>query len=150
MAAARTIVFAIVTPERVVVEQPVVQVTLPVVGGVVTVLPDHVPYIGALAAGEIVLRTASGEDIALAASGGIVEFHGGRLTILADTAERAEDIDLERAEKARRQAEEAMRAVATGDEQYARVAAQLEKEFARVRVARRHARRAAAPPVSSN
>ncbi len=138
---AAKLTFKIVTPERVVFEQDVFQATLPVEGGEVTVLSDHVPYIGALQPGEIMLREHSTEspEIGIATSGGFAEFHGNTLTILADTAERAEEIDLERAEAARERAEAIKKERASMDaEEYARVAAALEKELARIRVARRH------------
>ena len=73
-------------------------------------------------------------------AGGFVEFHENTLTLLADTAERPEEIDIKAAEEAHRRAEEAMKArVSMDDEEYARVAAALEKEFARLKVARKHA-----------
>lgn len=133
----------VVTPEKTVVEQEVYQATLPVLGGEVTLLPHHVPYIGALRAGEIILRTEqNGEESSLATSGGFVEFHDNVLSILADTAERAEEIDLARAEEARARAEELKKErVTMDDEEYARTAALIEKEMARVKVARRHATR---------
>ena len=102
--------FKIVTPERTVVEEEIYQITLPVEGGEVTLLPDHVPYIGAITAGEIVLRkTIGGEEESLATSGGFVEFHDNTLVILADTAERAEEIDLARAEQAKVRAEDRLK-----------------------------------------
>lgn len=130
----------VVTPERTVVEQEIYQVTLPVFGGEVTILPNHIPYIGALRAGEIILRSEqNGDESSLAISGGFVEFHDGVLSILADTAERAEEIDLVRAEEARKRAEALKKErVTMDDEEYARTSAMIEKEMARVRVARRH------------
>lgn len=130
----------VVTPEKKVIEQDVYQATLPVLGGEVTLLPNHIPYIGAIQAGEIILRMeAGGEETSLATSGGFVEFHDNTLSILADTAERADEIDLERAEEARRRAEALKKErISMDDEEYARTAAALEKEWARVKVARRH------------
>lgn len=132
--------FKIVTPERTVVEEEVYQATLPVEGGEVTILPEHIPYVGALKAGEIILRReAGGEPESLATSGGFVEFHNNTMVILADTAERAEDIDLARAEEARKRAEELKKErTHMDDEEYARTAALIEKEMARVKVARKH------------
>ncbi len=130
----------IVTPERLVLEEDVYSVTLPAEGGEITVLPDHIPYIGSLRSGEIFFRRdAHTEPESLATSGGFVELHGNVLSVLADTAERAEEIDIERAEEGRRKAEElkADRSL-LDDEEYARVAASLEKEFARLHVARKH------------
>lgn len=130
----------VVTPERVVIELDVYQATLPIEGGDVTLLPEHVPYIGAIKAGEIILRkTSGGEETSLATSGGFVEFHDNTLVILADTAERAEEIDVARAEEARKRAEELKKErVHMGEEEYARTAAMIEKEFTRIKVARKH------------
>lgn len=132
--------FKIVTPERTVVEEDIYQALLPIEGGEITVLPNHIPYIGSLQAGEILLRhEMNGEETSLATSGGFIEFHDNTLVVLADTAERAEEIDLARAEEAQERAKQIMaERVRVDDEEYARVAAALEKEMARVRVARKH------------
>jgi F-type H+-transporting ATPase subunit epsilon len=130
----------IVTPEKLLLETEVSQITLPVTFGEVTILPEHVPYIGSLTAGELRFMEHTGDEIHLALSSGFVEFHDNVLTVLADRAERAEDIDLERAEEARQRAEELMRsAPETIDaEEYARTVAMLDKELNRIRVARKH------------
>ena len=132
--------FKIVTPEKIVFEADIYQATLPVEGGEVTILPEHIPYIGTLKAGELILRQEAGsEEISLVTSGGFVEFHQNTLLILADTAERAEEIDLARAEEARQRAEKLKEEMTQmSEEEYARTAALLEKELARVRVARKH------------
>lgn len=130
----------IVTPEKAVAEMDVVSITLPIQDGEVTLLPEHVPYIGALRAGEILVRReALAEPESLAVSGGFVEFNHDTLTILADRAERAEDIDIARAEEAKRRAEVLMKkAPDMSEEEYATVAAALEKELTRIKVARKH------------
>jgi F-type H+-transporting ATPase subunit epsilon len=135
-----SIKFKIVTPERVVVEEEIYQATLPVEGGEVTILPNHIPYIGAIKAGEIILcKEAGGEEVSLVTSGGFVEFHNNILVVLADTAERAEEIDLARAEEARQRAEQLQKEQAhVSNEEYARTAALIEKEMARVKVGRKH------------
>ena len=132
--------FKIVTPERTVLEEEIAQITLPIEGGEVTILPNHIPYIGTVKSGEILIRKEmNGEETSLATSGGFVEFHDNTLVVLADTAERADEIDLARAEEARKNAEDIMReTVQADDENYARVAALIEKESARVRVAKKH------------
>jgi F-type H+-transporting ATPase subunit epsilon len=138
----KKITLKIITPEKVVSEEEIYQITLPVKDGEITILPEHIPYIGALKAGEIVFRgeSAQSKEVTLAVSGGFVEFHDNVLTLLADTAERADAIDMERAESARKRAEELMQQQAThmDSEEYARVAASLEKHLARIRVARKH------------
>lgn len=120
----------IVTPERTVLEAEIDQATLPVLGGEVTILPDHCSYIAALKAGEIMLKT-KGEEKLLATSGGFIEFQNNTLTVLADTAEHAEEIDVARAEQARKRAEQ----LETQDMQ---ATAMIEKETARIKVGHKH------------
>ncbi len=129
----------LVTPERIVTSMEASAVTLPIADGDVTILPEHTPYIGAFKAGEVVVQQTDGKTESLAVSGGFVEFDTNTLTILADTAERAEEIDMERAETARARAEAIQLEQETMDEEeYARVAAALEKEMTRIRVVRKH------------
>ena len=135
---AQKIQFKIVTPERTVYESEIDQATLPIADGEVTILPNHQSYIGALKAGNIMIKKG-GEEINLAVSGGFVEFNANMLTVLADTAERAEEIDLKRAEEAKIKAEEAMKQREQMDDaEYARVAAEIERATARLKVARKH------------
>ncbi|MFA6973787.1 MAG: ATP synthase F1 subunit epsilon [Parcubacteria group bacterium] len=130
--------FKIVTPERTVFEDEVDQATLPVSNGEVTILPNHRDYIASIKAGEIMLKK-DGKDILLATAGGFLEFATNSLVVLADKAERAEEIDLLRAEEARVRAEKLKDETISMDEmEYAKIAALVEKEAARVKVARKH------------
>lgn len=130
--------FKIVTPEKTVFEDKVDQVTLPVTDGQVTILPDHTSYIASLKAGEICFKKGNEETI-LATSGGFVEFDKNELVFLADTAERIEEINIEEAEKAKIRAEELMKTRETMDDQeYAKVAAAIEHESNRIKIARKH------------
>jgi F-type H+-transporting ATPase subunit epsilon len=130
--------FKIVTPEKTVYEAEIDQVTLPTQEGEITVLPGHIPLISVLQAGELVAKVG-GEEIAMAVSGGIVEVRKNELVILADTAERAEEIDLKRAEEARQRAEKLKdEKIRTDETTYATAAAILEKNLARIRVAKKH------------
>jgi F-type H+-transporting ATPase subunit epsilon len=130
--------FKIVTPEKTVFEDSVDQITLPTQEGEITVLPEHIPLIVVLAPGELTVKQG-GKEIAMAVSGGIVEVRKNELTILADTAERAEEIDLARAEEARQKAEKLKDEKIRMDEtEYAAVAALMERNLARIRVARKH------------
>ena len=133
--------FKIVTPEKVVEEKEIIQAIIPTVVGEVTILPNHRSYIAGLKPGEILVKTV-GQDshdisCAIAVSGGFLEFDDNKLVILADTAERAEDLDLARAEEAKDKAEDLKKQKFTDETQYAMVAAQLEKEMARIKVARK-------------
>lgn len=130
----------ITTPERVLFEGEVSQVSLPTPQGEITVLPHHIPLVSLLAAGE--LRYHAKEEIHhLAVSGGFIEMRGETLTVLADTAERADEIDEVRAEEARKRAEALMQEKRTDAEEFANLAAQMEKELARLRVVRKYRHR---------
>ena len=130
--------FKIVTPECTVFEDTVDQATLPVTEGEVTILPNHRSYIASLSSGEIMVKKGK-EETLLSTSGGFIEFNNNELVVLADTAERAEEIDLKRAEEAKVRAEKLKdQAISMGEEEYARVAAAIQKEAARIRVAKKH------------
>ncbi len=132
--------FKIVTPEKVVLEKKISQATIPTVDGEITILPNHRSYIAGIKAGEILVKCTDGnkdQDCAMAVSGGFIEFAENRLIVLADTAERAEDLDLARAEEAKKRAEALKEQKITDDTQYAMVVAQLEKEMARIKVAKK-------------
>jgi len=130
--------FKIVTPERTVFEDSVDQITLPTADGEITVLPLHIPLISVLVSGELTIKK-EGEETTMAVSGGIIEVRKNEMTILADTAERAEEIDISRAEEARKRAEKLKDEKIRMDEtEYAAAAALLERNLARIRVAKKH------------
>jgi F-type H+-transporting ATPase subunit epsilon len=130
--------FKIVTPERTVYESEIDQITLPTADGEITVLPNHIPLISILVPGELIVK-GDGEEIAMAVSGGMIEVRENAMTILADTAERAEEIDLARAEEAKARAERLKEEKIRMDEtEFATAAAIFEKNLARIRVARKH------------
>ena len=99
----------IVTPERLVLSDGVDEVILPSLEGYMGVRPGHAPLLAGLDAGEISYRIGT-EEKYLACSGGFAEVLGGAVSILAETTEPAHEIDLERAERSRQNAEEALKA----------------------------------------
>ena len=131
--------FKIITLERVVYEDEIDQVTIPTQAGEITVLARHTPLVSLLKPGELRIKK-DGYDVLLSVSTGFVEVRPkSEVVILADTAERAEEIDLERAEEGRRRAEEMLKEKERLDDvQFARLQAQLEKELARLKVGRRY------------
>src|SRR3990167_11168581 len=137
-----TINFKIVTPENEVYAEKIDQVTIDTKEGEITVLPHHMPLISILRPGEMRI-VKDGKEMSMAVLGGFLEIKkDSEVIILADSAERAEDIDLEKAEEARKRAEELKKQkIVTSDMDYARVSAMLEKELARIKVARRHHKR---------
>ena len=96
----------VVTPERQLLRETVVEVTIPGLDGELGILPGHAPLITELGIGELRYRTAtSSQPILLAVLRGFAEVLPDRVTLLAETAERAEEIDLARAEAAKARAE---------------------------------------------
>lgn len=124
----------IVTAERVVLSDEVDQINAPTKDGRIGILPRHMPLLTLLDAGELDI-IKNGEVTPFAVSGGFLEVLPNRVTILADTALRADEIDEARAEEARRLAEE-RKQMAQTDRDLAIAEAKLRKELARLQVAR--------------
>ncbi|PIR78387.1 MAG: ATP synthase F1 subunit epsilon [Candidatus Magasanikbacteria bacterium CG10_big_fil_rev_8_21_14_0_10_36_16] len=135
----QTLKFIIITPEKKVYENEILQVTIPTTSGEITVLPGHIPLISVLQAGEMKIKDKDGEH-PYAVSGGFLEVRSNsELVILADRAERADSIDIERAQEARQRAEEEMtKAKAGEDVDYARLQALIDKEMNRIRVGNKY------------
>ena len=130
-----TLALEIVTPDRSIVSQQVDEVELPGADGYFGVLPGHTPLLASLQVGEMWYRTGR-EMHYLAIAFGFVEVLPDRVTVLAQIAERAQDIDVTRAESAKRRAEERVaRMPADMDFERARVA--LLKALTRLQVASR-------------
>jgi len=102
---ADTFQLEIVTPEKKVVDTAATEVQIPGKNGYLGVLPGHAPLITELAIGEIAYRTGA-EEHKLAVAWGFAEVLPDRVTILAETAERPSEIDVERARKAKERAEQ--------------------------------------------
>jgi F-type H+-transporting ATPase subunit epsilon len=129
----------IVTPERQLLRQSVVEVTLPGADGQLGVLPGHAPLITELGIGELSYKPKGGGEIGhLAILSGFAEVLGDRVTVLAETAERAEEIDLDRAEKARKRAEERLASATTDPNvDWGRASIALQRSLIRIQVARK-------------
>jgi F-type H+-transporting ATPase subunit epsilon len=127
---------SIVTPERIVYEDEVDSITVMTDMGEITVLPDHIPLVTTLRAGELILRK-NGEAQYLVASTGFLEVRAGnKLVVLADTAERVDELELEKIEAARERARELLEEKRHVDDvAFADAAAMLERELVRHRVA---------------
>ena len=140
MALPARLLLDIVTPDRLLVREEVDEVQVPGAEGYLGVLPGHAPLLATLTVGEIWYRTGQDKHH-LAIAGGFVEVLPARVTILAQIAERAHDIDVSRAEAARKRAEERLaRPSPDFDMERARVA--LVKSLIRLQVASRARTRA--------
>jgi len=134
-----SIELVIVTPERQLLRQTVVEVTLPGGDGCLGVLPGHAPLITELGIGELSYRAKNASEAGhLAIISGFAEVLGDRVTVLAEIAERPEEIDLARAEEAKKRAEQRL-ATASSDPNmdWARAAIALQRSLIRIQVARR-------------
>jgi F-type H+-transporting ATPase subunit epsilon len=102
---ADTFQLEIVTPEKKVVDTAATEAQIPGKNGYLGVLPGHAPLITELSVGEVTFRDG-GQEQRLAVAWGFVEVLPDKVTILAETAERPADIDVERARKAKQRAEQ--------------------------------------------
>ncbi|PJF46999.1 MAG: F0F1 ATP synthase subunit epsilon [Chloroflexi bacterium] len=134
----------IVTSERVAFSGEVDMVTVPGAGGVMGVLPHHAPVLSTLKPGE--LRVKIGDEVQeFAIGGGFVDIHDNRVIILADSAERADEIDIARAEAARARAEALLKNPPPNKEDLLKLEAALRRSTVRLNVAmRRRAHRSEA------
>jgi F-type H+-transporting ATPase subunit epsilon len=125
----------IVTPDRLLVQEQVDEVEIPGAEGYFGVLPGHTPLLAAMAVGELWYRKGQ-EKTYLSIAYGFAEVLPDRVTILARLAERAEEIDVERAEAARKRAEERL-AQPRSAVDYERARAALAKSITRLQVSSR-------------
>lgn len=128
----------IVTPEKQLLRESVVEVVLPGAEGELGILPGHAPLMSELGIGELTYRGASGNASGvLAVIRGFVEVLGDRVTILAETGERAAEIDLARAEAAKARAEKRL---ASGDPNIDmdRAFVALQSALIRIQIARKY------------
>jgi F-type H+-transporting ATPase subunit epsilon len=127
----------VVTPERQLLREKVAEVTLPGAAGQLGVLPGHAPLITELGIGELGYQAKSGGKIELMAIvGGFAEVLGERVTVLAEVAERPEEIDLARAEEAKKRAEERLAAAQSDPSiDWDRAAVALQRALIRIQVA---------------
>ena len=126
----------IATPMRLAVAETVDEVVAPGVQGYFGVLPGHAPFLTTLGTGEIMYRVGRDEHH-LAVAGGFAEVRNDKVIVLADTAERPEEIDRARAERARERAERRLSARSPEDVDFARASAALARALARLQVAAR-------------
>ncbi len=138
-----SILVDIVTPERRLLSEEVDMVTIPGIDGQMGIMGGHVPLLSTLDIGEIVLH-ARNEQRFIAVSGGVVEVRPDKVTIMADTAEQAEEIDIERAQAALEAARTSL--AEAGPQRDPSAHAALQRSNLRLRVARR--RRSSRPGPS--
>jgi len=126
----------IVTAERQVLSEEVDYVSAPGIDGVLGILPRHAPLVTALSFGELRYQK-DGSEFSFAIGGGFMEVRPDKVTVLADTAEHADEIDEMRAEQARERARQLLQEKPRADVEFARIEQSLRRAELRLRVARR-------------
>ena len=130
-----TIDFTVVTPERAVVHEQVDELEIPGAEGYFGVLPGHAPLFSELKVGEVGYRKGNTWSF-LSVAWGFVEIQSNQVRLLAETAERAQEIDLDRATRAKERAEQRI-AKGGGDIDHRRALVALERALIRIQVARK-------------
>lgn len=131
----------IATPEKLILEESVDQVSIPTTKGEITVLPNHISLISQLAFGEL-LAIKGEEDIPFAIWGGVVEISNNNIVILTDIAEYADELEEDKIEQARKEAEDLL--AKKGEyttEEYSDLKFRYEQQLARLKVARKFKRK---------
>jgi F-type H+-transporting ATPase subunit epsilon len=134
-----TLHLEIVTPERLAYSDDVDMVLVPGIDGELGILPHHTPLVSLLGVGELKIRKG-GEEESFAIAGGFLQVRPDKVVVMAETADLAAEIDLEKAQEARKEAE---RALASGSHEGADLAvarAELQGALLRIRVAERRRR----------
>ncbi len=123
----------IVTPTKTVYSGEVLSFSAPGVDGGFQVLHSHAPLLAAITVGRVKLTDASGTEFHYATSGGFVEVKDNKVILLAETAERSDEIDVKRAEEAKLRADDRLGKLEAVDEERAR--ASLMRAINRLRIA---------------
>ncbi len=130
----------IVTPERQAFEGDVDSVVCPGIEGELGVLPHHAPLLTTLGVGELRIRRGGDEEF-FAIAGGFLQVRPDKVVVMAETADMASEIDVQRAEEARREAERALQEGSSEPADLARARAALQQALLRIQVAERRRHR---------
>ena len=126
----------VVTPERRVLAEPVDMVTVPGLGGELGILPGHTPLISQLQTG-VLTYVQEGKSFQLHVSGGFVEVSDDHVSVLADVAERPDEIDAARARASREKFEKQLNAWSGSEEDFEEVKTELDRSVVRLQLAGR-------------
>ncbi|HKY44188.1 MAG TPA: F0F1 ATP synthase subunit epsilon [Pyrinomonadaceae bacterium] len=126
----------VVTPERRVLAEPVDMVTVPGLGGELGILPGHTPLISQLQTG-VLTYVQDGKSFSLHVSGGFVEVREDHVSVLAEVAERPDEIDIARARASREKFEKQLNAWSGSEEDFEEVKTELDRSIVRMQLAGR-------------
>lgn len=129
----------IITPEKIVYKDEVDEVVAPTADGEIAILPQHINLLTRINPGELIIKKGSSNQ-SIAITGGFLEINNNKISILADYAVKAQDIEIARAQEAKKRAEKIMSEKITDNEQ--RIAeGELIKAILELKVATKHKRR---------
>lgn len=131
----------IVTVERLLYSDDVDMVVAPGIEGVLGILPNHTPLLTALDHGELIVRKEGEEELFFAVSGGYMDVQPHKVTVLADAAERADEISLERAREARDRAQRMIETGGLSMDDLIRAEAALRRALVRLKVGQKRRNR---------
>lgn len=130
---------SIITPEKVVYKDEVDEVVVPTINGEIAVLPNHVDLLTQVSPGELIVKKGSGQQY-LAITGGFLEVEDNKISILTDYAIKAQDIEVARAQEAKKRAEKLMEEK-TSDNDLRIAQGEMIKAILELRIATKHKRR---------
>lgn len=129
----------IITPVKVVYKDEVSEVVAPTINGEIAILPNHINLLTQVNPGELIVKKGSSQE-SLAITGGFLEVSRNKVSILADYAIKAQDIEVARATEAKKRAEKIMNEKATGND-FKIAQGELIKAILELRVATKHKRK---------
>lgn len=131
----------VVTPEKIAFEGEIDQISLPTKHGQITILPKHISLVSTIIGGELIIKNGK-EETLLAVYGGFVEVRKNQVRVMTDVAQRVDEIDEEKAQKARDEAQRRLKEKdQMSDVDFADAVQQLEKSLALLKVANNIKRR---------
>jgi F-type H+-transporting ATPase subunit epsilon len=134
-----TLHLEIVTPERLAYSDDVDMVLVPGIEGELGILPHHAPLVSLLGLGELTIRKEGHEEV-FAIAGGFLQVRPDKVVVMAETASLAAEIDLEKAQEARKEAERALESGFHEGADMSSARAELQRTLLHIRVAERHRR----------
>lgn len=141
--------FQLVTPERTVIDAEVESVTCSTTEGQITILPHHASLLAELGSGEVVVRGGAAGEQSIGIAGGFLQVkHNSAVTVLADAAHHAHELDEQEIQLAVQRAKERLAQENLSSEEYAVVAAMLERNLSHLQFVRKHAHRHKTPITS--
>lgn len=138
----------VITPEKVIYKNEVEQVVVNTQDGQITILPNHIGLLTKLmAAGELIVKKGNQQQM-LAVTGGFLEVSNNQVSVLADYAIRAEDIEVAKVQEAQKRAENLMKEKVS-EHDFRVASAELQKAVLQLHVAKKHKKRSPTPSSSS-